>query len=360
MTHPLALPARIAEFIERCADGSRDDATRDALLDELLAWQATNVSAYGHFLSNERRRPHSFSLPALPTDAFRFARVASHAPQQSVRVFRTSGTTGTARGQHSFADLSLYDRAAGAAARYALFPDRPRLRLIILAPDETELPDSSLSYMLARFKPWFGTERSCYVWRRGQLQSNRLIAELMDAEASREPLALLGTSFAFVHAEDALRSQFELPAGSRIMQTGGFKGRSRSIEPDAMLAMLKARYGVPESNIVQEYGMTELSSQCYETTLRASVLEQNTITPRRLWVPGWVRVRTIDPDTLGALPNGQVGLLRIDDLANVGSVCAIQTSDLARIDSHGLTVLGRAPDSVARGCSIAVDAWLGG
>jgi len=359
MTHPLALPARIAEFIERCADGSRDDATRDALLDELLAWQATNVSAYGHFLSNERRRPHSFSLPALPTDAFRFARVASHAPQESVRVFRTSGTTGTARGQHSFADLSLYDRAAGAAARYALFPDRPRLRLIILAPDETELPDSSLSYMLARFKPWFGTERSCYVWRRGQLQSNRLIAELMDAEASREPLALLGTSFAFVHAEDALRSQFELPAGSRIMQTGGFKGRSRSIEPDAMLAMLKARYGVPESNIVQEYGMTELSSQCYETTLRASVLKQNT-TPRRLWVPGWVRVRTIDPDTLAALPNGQVGLLRIDDLANVGSVCAIQTSDLARIDSHGLTVLGRAPDSVARGCSIAVDAWLGG
>jgi acyl-CoA synthetase (AMP-forming)/AMP-acid ligase II len=117
---------------------------------------------------------------------------------------------------------------------------------------------------------------------------------------------------------------------------------------------------VPESNIVQEYGMTELSSQCYETTLRASVLKQNTITPRRLWVPGWVRVRTIDPDTLGALPNGRVGLLRIDDLANVGSVCAIQTSDLARIDSHGLTVLGRAPDSVARGCSIAVDAWLGG
>jgi hypothetical protein len=110
---------------------------------------------------------------------------------------------------------------------------------------------------------------------------------------------------------------------------------------------------------VQEYGMTELSSQCYESTLRCALLS-HAPAPRRLWVPGWVRVRTIDPDTLAALPNGRVGLLRIDDLANVGSVCAIQTSDLARIDAHGLTVLGRAPDAIARGCSIAVDAWLGG
>jgi acyl-CoA synthetase (AMP-forming)/AMP-acid ligase II len=356
---PPSLVSRISAFIERCADGSRDDSTRDALLDELLHWQAQHVAAYSHFLTNETRRPLSLSFPALPTDAFRFARVASHKPQQAIRVFHTSGTTGTARGQHSFADLSLYDRAAAAAGRFALFADQPKLRLIILAPDEHELSDSSLSYMLARFKIWFGNERSCYVWRRGQLQVNRLVAELVDAQERREPVALLGTSFAFVHAEDEIQTRFELPAGSRIMQTGGFKGRSRTIEPDAMLAMLSARYGIPETHIVQEYGMTELSSQCYETTLRSALLE-NTIAARRLWVPGWVRVRTIDPDTLAPLPLGHVGLLRIDDLANVGSVCAVQTSDRARIDAHGLMVLGRAPDAVARGCSLAVDAWLGG
>lgn len=358
MTAP-SLLSRIIGFIERCSDGSRDDATRDVLLDELLHWQAGHVAAYSHFLTNERRRPLSLSFPALPTDAFRFARVAAHAPQQTIRVFRTSGTTGTARGQHSFADLSMYDRAAGSAGRYALFPDRPKLRLIILAPEESELSDSSLSYMLARFKSWFGNERSCYVWRRGQLQVNRLVAELVDAQQRGEAVGLLGTSFAFVHAEDAMTNRFELPHGSRIMQTGGFKGRSRTIEPDAMLAMLSARYGIPETNIVQEYGMTELSSQCYETTLRAALLSES-VAPRRLWVPGWVRVRAIDPDTLSPLPQGHVGLLRIDDLANVGSVCAVQTSDLARIDAHGLTVLGRAPDAVARGCSLAVDAWLGG
>jgi acyl-CoA synthetase (AMP-forming)/AMP-acid ligase II len=359
MTLPASLASRIASFIDRCADGTRDDTTRDSLLAELLTWQSQHVTAYQHFLANEQRRPAGFPLPALPTDAFRFAHVAAHTPRAAVRVFRTSGTTGTARGQHSFEDLSLYDRAARAAAKYALFPDRESLKLIVLAPDEHELPDSSLSYMLARFKPWFGTSASCYVWRRGQLQVNRLIAELLDAQARGEPVALLGTSFAFVHAEDALRTRFELPAGSRIMQTGGFKGRSRSIEPEMMLSLLHARYGVAESHIVQEYGMTELSSQCYESTLRAALLSRS-IAPRRLWAPGWVRVQAIDPDSLAALPSGQVGLLRIDDLANAGSVCAIQTSDLARIDAHGLSVLGRAPDAVSRGCSIAVDAWLGG
>ena len=355
----MTLHDRIAAFIDRCADGSRDDAARDALLDELLSEQAQTVTAYRHFLSNERRRPPGFLLPALPTDAFRFARVAAQPPERDRRVFRTSGTTDAVRGEHCFADLSFYDRAAYAAARYALVPDRPKLRLLILAPYAGELPDSSLSYMLARFCDWFGAERTSYVWRRGRLQVELLHEQLDDALARDEPVALLGTSFAFVHAEDALQRRYELPAGSRIMQTGGFKGRSRTIEPGAMLELLHARYGVPEACIVQEYGMTELSSQCYENTLRAALIREAP-PPRRLWVPGWMRVRAVDPDTLDALPDGHVGLLRIDDLANVGSVCSIQTSDLARIDERGLTVLGRAPDAVARGCSIAVDAWLGG
>jgi len=355
----LELAARIALFIERCADGSRADAVRDLLLDELLERQASSVHAYRVFLASERRRPAEFLLPALPTDAFRFARVAAHAPALERRVFRTSGTTSGARGEHSFADLSLYDRAAQAAARYALFADRPKLRLIVLAPDEQELGDSSLSYMLSRLVEWFGDRHSTYVWRRGQLQLERLRQELQDAQVRGEPVALLGTSFAFVHAEDGLQERFALPPGSRIMQTGGFKGRSRSVEPAALIELLCRRYGVAESYVVQEYGMTELSSQCYELTLRAALLGMQP-GPRRFWVPGWVRVRAIDPSTLAPVAPGAVGLLRIDDLANTGSVCAIQTGDLARVDATGLTLLGRASDAVARGCSVAVDAWLGG
>ena len=63
---------------------------------------------------------------------------------------------------------------------------------------------------------------------------------------------------------------------------------------------------------------------------------------------------------MAPVADGKISLLRLDDFANVNSVCAIQTSDLAQRDAAGLVVLGRAPDAIARGCSIAVDAWLGG
>ena len=352
-----SLATRIARFIDRCANGPRDDRTRDALLSELMLEQSTRVDPYRRYLTGETRRPHSFALPALPTDVFRFARVSSHPPSLDVRTFRTSGTTGRARGEHAFCDLSLYDRAARNAASHALFPEATRLRLCILAPSEQEAPDSSLSYMLARFIDWFGTEHSTYAWRDGGLRVPLLANMLLSAQARREPIALLGTSFAFVHAEDALGAQrFALPPGSRIMQTGGFKGRSRSIEPQQMLELLSARYGVPTHHIVQEYGMTELSSQMYE-----SVLIDREEDPRKLWVPGWVRAEPVDPQSLEPVQGNAVGLLRIDDLANIQSVCSIQTSDLAqRTSDGGIVLLGRAPGSVARGCSLAVEEWLDG
>ncbi len=138
------------------------------------------------------------------------------------------------------------------------------------------------------------------------------------------------------------------------MQTGGFKGRTREIAPEEMRGLLSLRYGVAETAIVGEYGMTELSSQMYETTL---IAPEET---RRYWVPGWVRAVPVDADTLAPVDDGEIGILRIDDVANVDSVCAIQTADLARRVGAGIELLGRSAGAVPRGCSLAMDAALGG
>lgn len=320
-----ALARAILALIER------GEGDRDMLLAEAARYQRAHVAPYARLCAARG------DDAALPTDVFRFARVASFAPSEEIAAFLTSGTTSGARGRHAFRDLSLYDRAAWTAARHALFPDVVKMRLVILAPHPREAPESSLSYMLGRFEEWFAA-RTFWIW---PLDADALIAAL-DTD---EPVALLGTSFAFVHAEDRLDRTFALPSGSRIMQTGGFKGRSREVAPDVLRAALADRFGV--AKIVGEYGMTELSSQMYERS------------PSRLWAPPWVRARAVDPETLAPVPDGTAGVLRIDDLANLDSVCAIQTSDLAIVHEDGVELLGRAPGSVPRGCSLAIEEALG-
>jgi hypothetical protein len=343
---------RIERLIASFERGAQADAAaRDQLIEDLAAWQATRVPEYG------RLQRLGAWPPALPTDVFRFRRIAAHREEEDRRVFRSSGTTSSERSVHVYCDLSLYDFAARVAARHMLFPDVDKMRLVILAPPEDEAPDSSLEYMLARFAQWFGTECT-WVWRHGALDLERLTERLQSAETSGDPVAVLGTSFAFVHAEDGLGDRrFELPPGSRIMQTGGYKGRSREVDPELLLRAIGARYGVTAPWIVNEFGATELSSQMYETTLRQSVVSSTG--PRRLWVPPWVRATPVDPDTLQPVEGESVGILRIDDTANLDSVCCIQTADLARRLSDGIVILGRAPGATPRGCSLAADQALG-
>jgi hypothetical protein len=328
---------------------------RDALLTRVLAFNAAHVTPYARLV----RAHEGASFPAMPTDVFRFTRVAAHAPEHDVRVFRTSGTTNGARGEHAFSDLSLYDLAAEKAAEYALFPDLDgeRMTLLILAPSPDEVRDSSLSYMLGRFVEWFGDEHCAFFMKNGELDTDGLARALDAAIARGKPIALLGTSFAFVFADDALgERRFALPEKSRIMQTGGFKGRTREIAPDEMRAMLSSRYGVLDPFIVAEYGMTELSSQLYERTLR-DVLEGRG--PQRLlWAPPWMRVTPVDPVSLESVSQGERGILRIDDLVNLDSVAAIQTADLGVMHDAGIELLGRSPGAVPRGCSLAIEEAL--
>jgi len=352
MTSRAKLKSRIEELIATLEAGQAPDyAARDALIKDLAAWQATRIAEYGR-LARRGAWP-----PALPTDVFRFRRIAAHPEEEDVRVFRSSGTTSSERSVHAYRDLGLYARAARAAARHMLFPDIDKMRLIMLAPHEDEAPESSLEYMLARFATWFGT-RCAWVWRSGALDLELLVEHLRSAEASGEPVAVLGTSFAFVHAEDGLREhRFVLPRGSRVMQTGGYKGRSREVDREVLLAAISARYGIAAPWIINEFGATELSSQMYETTLCEHLAGFEG--PRRLWIPPWVRATPVDPDTLQPVAGHTVGILRIDDTANLDSVCCIQTADLARRLDDGIVVLGRAHGAVPRGCSLAADQALG-
>ena len=166
------------------------------------------------------------------------------------------------------------------------------------------------------------------------------------------PLIVLGTAFSLVHLLDSLATQelqFELPPGSRVMETGGYKGRSRTLSKGQLHSLISNRLGVPAAHIVSEYGMSELSSQAYDHRVGTTGQASGT---RAFHFPPWVRVQIVSPETGLSVGAGETGLLRVFDLANVYSVMAIQTEDLATACDDGFELQGRAPRSEPRGCSL--------
>jgi hypothetical protein len=174
---------------------------------------------------------------------------------------------------------------------------------------------------------------------------------LAQAVAVGEPVCLLGTAFNFIHLLDGLATSdthCRLPAGSVVMETGGYKGRSRELPKAELHALITRRLNVDASHIVCEYGMSELSSQAYDRVAGVATSE----TARCFHFPPWCAAQIISPETGRAVAEGETGIVRLLDLANVFSVAAIQTEDLAVRRGTGFELIGRAAAAEPRGCSL--------
>ena len=168
---------------------------------------------------------------------------------------------------------------------------------------------------------------------------------------------LLGTAFSFVHLLDSLAERklyYALPPGSRVMETGGYKGRSRSLSKADLQALITRRLGIPLSHIVCEYGMSELSSQAYDRVVGGDQPnDRSEKGARRVFrFPPWVRAQIVSPETGRKVAEAETGLIRVFDLANIFSVMAIQTEDLGVRRGGGFELLGRAAQAEPRGCSL--------
>jgi hypothetical protein len=325
---------------------------------------------------------HWTEIPWVPASAFKALPLVSGDASQVKRVFRTSGTTGSGRrGEHHVLDLELYrdsllpnmrrhlyssgagrDNPARLAADGRSHEGGVERPILALTPDPSDAPESSLSFMLGvALEVLSGGSGGFFITRDAGIDTRGLDNALTEATAHGTPILLAGTAFAFVHWLDWLKEQgraFDLPPGSLIMETGGFKGRSRVLARPDFYASLSEAHGIPMEAIVNEYGMTEMLSQFYDHPEAATpglALEE-----RRHVPPPWVRTRVLDPITLSPLPLGEPGLLCHVDLANAGSVMAILTEDLGFAVEDGFRVLGRAQGAEPRGCSLAMDDLLSG
>jgi hypothetical protein len=319
-----------------------DESRWEEMAQELFAWQYAHVPAYrrlcaGHGLT-PRRLGSWRDIPAAPQQLFKRTRLFAHGPRQPGVVYETSGTTTGEPGRQFLWRDDIYKAVAIAGARQAGFLD-DKTELHFLTPSPTDARHSSLSAM-------FGFWRGDFYVKRGAFDFNRLRSALGKAVRARRPVALCGTAFSFVFLLQAWAGQprLRLPPGSRMLETGGFKGRTREVPKAELYAAVGKLLGVPDRSIWNEYGMSELSSQAYA---------HGTAGLHR--TPPWARVLVCDPVTGREVAPGRRGLVRWYDLANVDSVFALQTLDLAERTPEGFRLIGRLPRTEPRGCSLGME-----
>ena len=369
------LDEAILSYIE---DPAPPDAGGDERFEELalalFAYQYEHNVAYRRYCRSRRTEPGRLAswtqIPAAPLRAFKDLTLACEPPEDAAAIFMTSGSTDSKRrGRNHHPHLRLYDASLRVNFRTAFLPDRESIRFLVLNPHPAQQPHSSLAYFLGRLIDFFGSAGSDFFVDETGIDLDRLSAALEDAERAGEPVALVGTSFAYVHLLDVLDARgvaFRLPPGSRVLDTGGFKGRSREISAESLRALFETRLGIPDSHAINYYGMTEISTQYYDDALLRSSAGMPA-SPRHKLVPHWTRIRIVDPTSRRAVAPGERGLIVHYDLANRGSCLAVMAEDVgyavapdaeAPTGAGGFVLLGRAEGTEARGCSIASDELL--
>jgi len=350
--------AIVRELLAFIAQDGCSDAQFDAMALRLFAHQHANNAAYRRFCQMRGATPRTVKswreVPAVPISAFKEVTLSCAPADSAERVFMTSGTTrGDVKGRHYHPTIAVWDASFTGNFARRFMQGAPRLPMAILFPDEQAMPNSSLAHYLAMAVRHFGADDSAWYVTPQGMDAEGVIAWLQRAQQRGTPCALLGASYSFVHLMDAFAARglaFALPAGSRILDTGGYKGHSRELPLEDFYAGLASAFGVPRERCINMYGMTELSTQLYD--------EGNARVPSVKTGPHWLRSRLVDPLTGREVPQGERGVLVHCDLASFNSVTSILTEDVGVAAGEGFLLLGRAEGAQARGCSLAVEEFL--
>lgn len=341
---------RLDEAIIALIDGARADEDRfERLALEVFAYQYERNEPYRNYCDRIGATPDEVEswreVPAVPASAFAAARLACFPPASTVVTFVSSGTTsvGAHPSKHELDSTALYLTSLLTHYRDRVLVERTDRRFIAIAPSFGEAPASSLSFMLSAIAEHWRWEDEAFFIRQGEIEFDRLCGAL----ALPEPAVVFGTALAFIRFFDACRAagrSFSLPAGSRVIETGGFKGATRVVTRDELYAAFTDVLGVPREACTSEYGMCELGSQWYGDGVKVG--------------PHWARATIVDPVGGLAVNDGETGLIQLFDLSNRCSVAAVLTGDLGRRRDGGFELLGRHSGAPPKGCSIAIDALL--
>lgn len=368
-----ALCERIAAFIGGGDDGDDSKHQFESLALEVFAFQFEAIQPYQRLCRGLGRTPDNVTswreIPAVPAVAFKQYSLFAGAPEAIIHTFRSSGTSEPGRSSRSHFSrdgLELMDTAIAAGARSRMFPDGRSTRILVLSPPPEQVPHMIMVHGMAHLIREYGLPGSRFLAGPRGIDFAALWSELDGCQWKGIPVSLLGSSFGFVHFFDWMEREgcrLELPAGSRLLDAGGYKGKSREIGREAFVTWAAQLCGLRPARVINLLGMTELASQIYDRLTPGAAGVARMKLP-----PHWVRTTVVEPRRPGQhgpgpVGDGEVGLLRHVDLANVERPIAIQSEDVGRVVAasvdgalrRGFEILGRAKGAEPRGCSLTAE-----
>ena len=327
------LSIRIKSFIDDESNGDFND-----LILETHSFQKSKCQVINTYANQYCQYPKKWQdVAPIPTEAFKNIEKIISFPEENIsKTFLTSGTTTETRGRHHFMDTSIYEKSILTSWQNLKLPNLP---VISLSQSPTINSESSLIHMFGVLKAKF------LIGSSGEIDAIKINSFLQN---SKRPFILAGTALAFLHLiQNSLGIKLELPKGSWAMETGGYKGTKTKITKKYFYSMISNNFHLPMERIINEYSMTELSSQFYSKGIDSTHKS-----------PHWLKTRIVKPGTKIEVEDGEKGVLSIYDLANLGSSISIMTGDIAIKRKSNFELVGRNENLEPRGCSRATEEIL--
>ena len=299
-------------------------------------YQAMHNQVYHNFITHlgiEIGKVNRLSeIPFMPIEAFKHHDIKTDDwnPQTS---FLSSGTAGQQRSVHFIKDLDWYQLNVVRNFE-SFFPDFREYDFFALLPGYAENKHSSLIQMF-RYLELHSMFNEKQQLHREDFEG--LHQEILLSLSKGRKVFLLGVSFALMD----FCLQFPIFNNRLVvMETGGMKTSGRTYLKEEILQFLRKGFGASE--IVSEYGMTELLSQAYAMDGVNYTCAET------------MKVLVSDmTDPFCFLTPGHRGRINIIDLANIDTCSFIQTGDAGILMPDGkFQVLGRITGEDLRGCNL--------
>lgn len=278
-------------------------------------------------------------IPFLPIQFFKTKKIITGIFNEDI-IFESSGTTASVNSRHFVKDKNVYKESFLKA--FQLFYGSPAdLCIIGLLPSYLERQHSSLVYMVTELvKQSNHPSSGFYLY-----DVEKLHQALLENEKNKQPTLLIGVTYALLDFAEKYPTKLQY---TKVMETGGMKGRREELTREQVHEQLKQQFGLAE--IHSEYGMTELLSQAY--AVKNGIFN----------CPPWMRILLRSEDdpfeiTTSTVINKKTaaGVINVIDLANIYSCSFIATDDVGRLHNDGsFEVLGRLDSSDIRGCGLMI------